>query len=195
MAWFAQFNDFFCPISRLGSDNYNPYLSAERQMAELFDDRPKRNPFVKDQKSNSTATSPTSTSTTTNQQTDDTASMEQLEQDLKSILSEISQLGQTSNNERETSWQNKKSAAAAAAGASHPIMTPSVRLSSAGPTIVSTCVTPKAAIVPVMTVEQAKEKEPEAKRVPKFCHSCGASYPERHTVKFCCQCGARRLYV
>lgn len=171
-------------------------------MAELFDDRPKRDSFIKDHKSSnssSAATTPTSTSandSTTNQQPDETASMEQLEQDLKSILSEISQLGQTSNNERETSWQNKKSAAAAAAAL--PIMTPSVRLSTAGPitTNASTIGTPKATTTtPVMIVEQPKEKESEPKPVPKFCHSCGASYPERHTVKFCCQCGARRLYV
>jgi len=157
-------------------------------MAELFDDRPKRDSLLKDNQSdsNSVVTTPTSSTpssannSTANQQADETASMEQLELDLKSILSEISQLGQTSNNERETSWQNKKSAAAAAAV---PTMTPSVRLSTVG--------TPRPATVPVKTLEQPKEPKP----VPKFCHSCGASYPERHTVKFCCQCGARRLYV
>ena len=202
---FRGFMILLYPISRFGSDNYNPYLSAERQMAELFDDRPKRDSFIKDHKSSnnsSAATTPTSSNatsannSTTNQQADETASMEQLEQDLKSILSEISQLGQTSNNERETSWQNKKSAAAAAASVL-PIMTPSVRLSTAGPTTTNASIisTTTAATAPVMTVEQPKEKESEPKPVPKFCHSCGASYPERHTVKFCCQCGARRLYV
>lgn len=171
-------------ISRFGSDNYNPYLSAERQMAELFDDRPKRDSLMKDHPSDSAVTTPTTPSANNSTaQADETASMEQLELDLKSILSEISQLGQTSNNERETSWQNKKSAAAAAATATGPTMTPSVRLST----------TPRVATA-VTTVEQPKEEEPP-KPVPKFCHSCGASYPERHTVKFCCQCGARRLYV
>ncbi|EFX74602.1 hypothetical protein DAPPUDRAFT_251748 [Daphnia pulex] len=169
--------------SRFGSDNYNPYLSAERQMAELFDDRPKRDSLMKDHPSDSAVTTPTTPSANNSTaQADETASMEQLELDLKSILSEISQLGQTSNNERETSWQNKKSAAAAAT-ATGPTMTPSVRLST----------TPRVATA-VTTVEQPKEEEPP-KPVPKFCHSCGASYPERHTVKFCCQCGARRLYV
>lgn len=155
-------------------------------MAELFDDRPKRDSLMKDHPSDSAVTTPTSPSANNSTaQADETASMEQLELDLKSILSEISQLGQTSNNERETSWQNKKSAAAAAAAtATGPsTMTPSVRLST----------TPRVSTA-VTTVEQSKEEEPP-KPVPKFCHSCGSSYPERHTVKFCCQCGARRLYV
>lgn len=143
--------------SRLfGADNsYNPYLSAERQMAELFDDRPKE--------------SPTTPKIETAKVEEDPASMEQLEQDLKSILSEISQLGQNSTKEREISWQNKKS--------SSSISSPAIRLSK-------TTSSP-----PVSTPEEAKHP------VPKFCHSCGASYPERHTVKFCCQCGARRLYI
>ncbi|XP_057380824.1 mucin-2-like isoform X3 [Daphnia carinata] len=169
--------------SRFGSDNYNPYLSAERQMAELFDDRPKKEQLTKEHKMTDdltpTSTSSISNTSTTTNQPDDTASMEQLEQDLKSILSEISQLGQTSTHERETSWQNKKSAA----------MTPSVRLSTAGnnPSTISPSTTCVAA--------DGQSMEEESKPVPKFCHSCGASYPERHTVKFCCHCGARRLYV
>ncbi|XP_057380822.1 probable serine/threonine-protein kinase nek3 isoform X1 [Daphnia carinata] len=168
---------------RFGSDNYNPYLSAERQMAELFDDRPKKEQLTKEHKMTDdltpTSTSSISNTSTTTNQPDDTASMEQLEQDLKSILSEISQLGQTSTHERETSWQNKKSAA----------MTPSVRLSTAGnnPSTISPSTTCVAA--------DGQSMEEESKPVPKFCHSCGASYPERHTVKFCCHCGARRLYV
>ncbi|KAI9552509.1 hypothetical protein GHT06_022875 [Daphnia sinensis] len=169
--------------SRFGSDNYNPYLSAERQMAELFDDRPKKEQLTKEHKMTDdltpTSTSSISNTSTTTNRPDDTASMEQLEQDLKSILSEISQLGQTSTHERETSWQNRKSSA----------MTPSVRLSTAGnnPSTISPTTTSVAS--------DGQSIEEESKPVPKFCHSCGASYPERHTVKFCCQCGARRLYV
>lgn len=147
---------------RFGSDNYNPYLSAERQMAELFDDRPK------DSKTRTETPPPVHQPAAV---VEDSASMEQLEQDLKSILSEISQLGQTSTKERETSWQNKKSSS------------PAIRLST------TKTITPPTTTPSVSTPEEAKHP------VPKFCHSCGASYPERHTVKFCCQCGARRLYI
>ena len=118
-------------------------------MAELFDDRPKEQP-TKEVVADKPAP-------------EEPASMEQLEQDLKSILSEISQLGQNSTKERETSWQNTKKS-------------PAVRLSSID----------KA--TPVVTPEEPTKPD------PKFCHSCGASYPDRHTVKFCCQCGARRLF-
>ena len=31
------------------------------------------------------------------------------------------------------------------------------------------------------------------KQLPKFCHACGSAYPERYPVKYCCQCGERRL--
>ena len=88
-------------MNRLNSDNYNPYLSAERQMAELFDDhRPSPTP--------SSNQRPINNQLTPNETETETASMEQLEQDLKSILSEISQLGQTSAKERENQWQTTK---------------------------------------------------------------------------------------
>lgn len=159
--------------SRYGSDSYNPYLSAERQMAELFDDRPKETAVV-------LPNNKESESKIAKETDEEPASMEQLEQDLKSILSEISQLGQTSSKERETSWQQSKKSVASTPSSSTPTSS-TVRLS-----MLSNKTTP--AMTPE---EQPNNKAP----VPKFCHSCGSSYPDRHTVKFCCQCGARRLYI
>lgn len=85
----------YCPTlnCRLSSDSgYNPYLSAERQMAELFDDSKKP--------SLSPPPAPKADDQEQQQQDEQATSMEQLELDLKSILSEISQLGKT-NNERD----------------------------------------------------------------------------------------------
>ena len=77
------------------------------------------------------------------------ASMEQLELDLKSILSEISQLG---NKDREsTAWMNKKASLGSSSGSS--VQTPA---GSDHPT---------------------SDKEPE-KDLPKFCHQCGTPYPQ-----------------
>lgn len=140
-------------------------------MAELFDDRPKE-PVV-------AANNKESDKVVAKETDEEPASMEQLEQDLKSILSEISQLGQTSSKERETSWQQNKKSVASTPSSSTPTSS-TVRLS-----MLSNKTTP------AMTPEEQPDKTP----VPKFCHSCGSSYPDRHTVKFCCQCGARRLYI
>lgn len=98
--------------------------------------------------------------------TSDETSMEQLELDLKSILSEISQLGK----DRETAWKLSPTRNNKEKSPSPPIPPPRQQHSSPATT-------------------------PQGKDLPKFCHSCGAAYPERYTVKFCCQCGARRLYI
>ena len=108
-----------------GGDRYNPYLSAERQMAELFDDSKTTaaatvapNPLhvspVQQQHHQQLRPATPTTLPMLNQQQQqqqqqptekerdqaEAASMEQLEMDLKSILSEISQLGKT-NSERD----------------------------------------------------------------------------------------------
>ena len=134
------------------STNYNPYLSAEQQMAELFNE-PIRPSSRNSSSSKSDINRPMSPPPPVQKQnsTEEQASREQLEMDLKSILSEISQLGSKDRESVTNAWNSQKTAK--------------------------------------MCPPPAKE-EP-----PKFCHSCGSPYPEQYTVKFCCNCGSRRLYV
>ena len=138
-------------IWRFLNDNYNPYLSAERQMAELFNDSAEvRRP--------ATGTLPpvdtrfTRSTPAAIQQPEEATSIDKLEEDLKSIFSEISQLGKSN----ET-----------------PTREPAPRASAGGN---------DAGSIPEV------DKQPS-----KFCHSCGSAYPERYPVKYCCQCGERRL--
>lgn len=129
-------------------------------MAELFDDRPKT----------STGSSLFSKKKVEPPKSEQPASMEQLEQDLKSILSEISQLGSKDREATTLAWNNHKAGTTSGR--------PAVKKESGGSSPTS----------PTSAAGQMKEP-------PKFCHSCGSPYPEHLTVKFCCQCGSRRLFV
>ena len=120
------------------NDNYNPYLSAERQMAELFNDAGEvRRP--------ATRALPVQAPI----KPEETTSIEQLEEDLKSIFSEISQLGKSNES-------------------------------------------PPRELAPPTSTPCRSGAEVE-KQLSKFCHACGSAYPERYPVKYCCQCGERRL--
>jgi len=134
------------------NDNYNPYLSAERQMAELFDDPVE---VRRQRPAAGTAAAgtlgpppeaPVKSPEAPVKSPEETTSIDQLEKDLKNIFSEISQLGKSN--------ESVAVAVAVASGGSGP------------------------------------EVE---KQLPKFCHACGSAYPERYPVKYCCQCGERRL--
>ena len=82
--------DFFLCVPRTVSDSYDPYLSAERQMAELFQDDAPSKVNKLWPKSNKIETVAAASKKAAEPQTN----IDQLEEDLKSILSEISQLGE-----------------------------------------------------------------------------------------------------
>ena len=112
--------------------------------------------------------------------------MEQLEQDLKSILSEISQLGKPRGKD-EWMFQrdnNKPPDATVVGGQTRDTDTRPTRQQYNH----NNAEMRKSRDVGNSQVEPVKA-------VPKFCHSCGTAYPDRYTVKFCCECGAKRLFI
>lgn len=166
-------------------DSYNPYLSAEKQLAELFDDE-----YASKEKSRFSF-SPKEPAPSSPAPKEDKTNMEQLERDLKSILSEINQLGK--DKEKETPAKTAPARLQPPTKVSTLSFTMSVPRTPSTPRTPTSPATPMSPASPLGT--KATTPDGEEKHLPKFCHSCGSPYPEKFQVKFCCQCGARRLYV
>lgn len=120
---------------------------------------------------------------------EDNTNMEQLERDLKSILSEINQLGK--EKEKEVT---KGPAPLPPLRFQQPPNSNKVSTLSFTMSVPRTPSTPTSPMSPSVSTK-ASTPDTEDRQLPKFCHSCGSAYPDRYEVKFCCQCGARRLYI